>query len=140
MRSPATWVRRERMSGLWRSLRVVLVDDAEHIRHLVAQVVTKAGHDVVGHAHDGWAGVELALAEQPDVVITDWRMPRLDGVETTRRIRAAHPAMAIVAMTTDPAACEAFLRAGAGVCIDKRDVRGLVDALDSVARARAHPA
>jgi CheY-like chemotaxis protein len=118
------------------ALRIVLVDDAEGIRQLVAELVTRAGHHVVGLARDGWAGVELALSERPDVVITDWRMPRLDGVETTRRIRAAYPDVAIVAITTDPSACDALLQAGADACVDKRDVRGLVGALDSVAQSR----
>jgi DNA-binding NarL/FixJ family response regulator len=43
-------------------MRVVLVDDTDTVRELVAEVLTAAGHEVVGHAHDGWEGVELALA------------------------------------------------------------------------------
>jgi CheY-like chemotaxis protein len=118
------------------ALRVVLVDDTDRIRELVAEVVTSAGHEVVGHAHDGWAGVELALAERPDVVITDWQMPRMDGVETARRIRAAYPAVAIVALTTEPMVHDDFLRAGADAVLDKRDMRGLVAALAAVADSR----
>jgi DNA-binding response OmpR family regulator len=121
-----------------RALRVVLVDDTDRIRELVARVVTGAGYEVVGHAHDGWAGVELALAERPDVVITNWQMPRMDGVETTRRIRAAYPDVAIVALTTEPTVCDDFLRAGADSCVDKRDMRGLLVALDAVESRRMH--
>jgi len=122
------------------ALRVLLVDDTDRIRQLVAEVVTRAGHEVVGHAHDGWDGVELALAEHPDAVITNWQMPRMDGVETTRRIRAARPDVAIVAMTTERNVWDEFLRAGADACVDKRDVRGLVSALESAARSRGVPA
>jgi NarL family two-component system response regulator LiaR len=88
----------------------------------------------VGHAHDGWEGVELALAERPDAVITNWRMPRMNGVETTSRIRAAHPSIAIPALSSssDPAIRDAFLQAGADAVIDKRDMRGLVDAVRAV--------
>jgi CheY-like chemotaxis protein len=119
-------------------LRVVLVDDNDRVREVVARMVTGAGHEVVGHAHDGWAGVELALAERPDVVITDWQMPRMDGVETTRRIRAAHPDVAIVAITAEPNVCDDFLRAGADACVDKRDMRGLLAALVAVESRAQH--
>ena len=44
-------------------MRVVLVDDADEVRELVAEVLTRAGHEVVGHAHDGWEGVELARTQ-----------------------------------------------------------------------------
>jgi DNA-binding NarL/FixJ family response regulator len=119
-------------------MRVVLVDDADEVRELVAQVLTGAGHEVVGHAHDGWEGVELALAERPDAVITNWRMPRMDGVETTRRIRAAYPGIAILALSSSdgPEVRDGFLRAGADAVIDKRDMRGLLAAVRAVEGAR----
>lgn len=115
-------------------MRVVLVDDADRVRKLVDEVLTRAGHEVVGHAHDGWEGVELALAERPDAVITNWRMPRMDGIETTRRIRAAYPGIAILALTAsdDPEVRAAFLRAGADAVIDKRDMRALLAAVRAV--------
>src|SRR4051812_24534138 len=122
-------------------MRVVLVDDTDHVRELVAEVVTGAGHEVVGHAHDGWEGVELAMAERPDAVITNWRMPRMNGIETTRRIRAAYPGIAILALvsTEDPQVRDGFLRAGADAVIDKRDMRGLLAAVRAVEGARAQP-
>ena len=117
-------------------MRVVLVDDADEVRELIDEVLTAAGHEVVGHAHDGWEGVELALAERPDAVITNWRMPRMNGVETTSRIRAAYPSIAILALTSsdDPAIRDAFLGAGADTVIDKRDMRGLLAAVHAVER------
>ena len=120
-------------------MRVVLVDDADEVRELVANVLTGAGHEVVGHAHDGWAGVELALAERPDAVITNWRMPRMNGVETTIRIRAAYPHIAILALSASDNAevREAFLRAGADAVVDKRDMRGLLAAIRAVEEQRA---
>ena len=120
-------------------MRVVLVDDADEVRELVAKVLTGAGHEVVGHAHDGWAGVELALAERPDAVITNWRMPRMNGVETTSRIRAAYPDIAILALSASDNAVvrDAFLRAGADAVVDKRDMRGLLAAIRAVEEQRA---
>src|SRR3712207_547477 len=108
-------------------MRVVLVDDTDEVRQLVADVLASAGHEVVAHAHDGWEGVERALTERPDVVITNWRMPRMNGMETTRHIRTVHPDMAILALssTRDPAVRDGFLQAGADAVIDKSDIRGL---------------
>jgi CheY-like chemotaxis protein len=119
-------------------MRVVLVDDADEEREFVAEVLTGAGREVVGRAHDGWEGVELALAERPDAVVTDWRMPRMDGVETARRIRAAYLGIAIVALSCSdyPGVRDGFLRAGADAVIDKRDMRGLLAAVRAVEGAR----
>jgi len=119
-------------------MRFVLVDDADEVRELVAEVLTGAGHEVVGHAHDGWEGVQLAMAERPEAVITNWRMPRMDGMETTRRIRAAYPSIAILALssTQDPQVRDGFLEAGADAVIDKRDVRGLLAAVRALEHAR----
>ena len=125
-----------RQTGYGTGMRVVLVDDSDKVRAAVADVLTEAGHEIVAHAHDGWEGVDLALAKRPDAVVTNWRMPRMDGIEMTRRIRAAYPRLPILALSSesDPVVEDAFLQAGATAVIDKGDFRGLlaaVRALDS---------
>src|SRR5438045_2812142 len=99
-------------------MRVVIDDNRE------AKVLAGAGHDVVAHAHDGWVAVQEALRQRPDLVVTNWRMPVLDGVEATRRIRSAYPDVAIVALssTAGPQLRHAFLQAGADSCADKHDM------------------
>lgn len=66
--------------------RVLVVDDQELVRAGFTLILRKAGMDVVGEAGDGLAAVALSLDLHPDVVLMDVRMPRLDGIEATRRL------------------------------------------------------
>jgi CheY-like chemotaxis protein len=119
-------------------VRILLIDDSREIRQLVAELLTRAGHEIVGQAADGRTGLEMALAQGPDLVITDWRMPVMDGLEVTRRIRAASPSLAILAFCSTSAAMvhDAFLQAGTDRCIDKRDIQALLAAVRGVEHAR----
>jgi len=97
-------------------LTVVLADDQTIVREgLVTLLGLLPGITVVGAAGDGERAVELVAEHAPDVLLTDLRMPRCDGVEATRRVRAEHPGTAVVVLTTyadDDAVLDA-LRAGA---------------------------
>jgi CheY-like chemotaxis protein len=119
-------------------VRILLIDDSREIRQLVAELLIRAGHEIVGQAADGRTGLEMALAQGPDLVITDWRMPVMDGLEVTRRIRAASPSLAILAFCSTSAAMvhDAFLQAGTDRCIDKRDIQALLAAVRGVEHAR----
>jgi len=71
-------------------IRIVVVDDQEVVRTAFGSILgTQADFAVVGLAADGAAAVDLCRERDPDVVIMDVRMPRLDGIEATRRIVAA---------------------------------------------------
>lgn len=67
--------------------RILIVDDEDHIRQLIKIVLARAGHAVL-EACDGLQGLELALAEGPDLILLDVRMPNMDGVETLRNLKA----------------------------------------------------
>ena len=98
------------------TLRVVVADDQRVVREgLVTSLGVLPGVEVVGAAADGEQAVDLVSRHQPQVVLMDLRMPRLDGVEATRRIVAAHPGTAVVVLTTyaDDESILAALRAGA---------------------------
>lgn len=66
---------------------ILVVDDDPHIRQLLVFALGKAGLDTI-EAADGEAGLSLAAKHRPDLVILDINMPRLDGLETCRRLRA----------------------------------------------------
>ena len=65
---------------------VLIVDDDPHIRQLLAFALDKAGLSPV-EAADGEAGLAMARAHKPDLVILDINMPRMDGLEVCRRLR-----------------------------------------------------
>jgi len=66
---------------------ILVVDDDPHIRQLLVFALGKAGLDTI-EAADGEAGLSLAAKHRPALVILDINMPRLDGLETCRRLRA----------------------------------------------------
>ncbi len=65
---------------------VLLVDDEEDLLEMLAYPLEREGFRVLS-ARDGVQGLEMAVAEQPDLVVLDVMMPRMDGIETTRRLR-----------------------------------------------------
>ena len=82
-------------------IRVLVADDHPIVRSgIVALLSTAADIEVVGEAVDGREAVDLAIALEPDLVVMDLRMPRLDGDEATARILAERPAVRVVVLTT----------------------------------------
>jgi DNA-binding NarL/FixJ family response regulator len=98
------------------SLRILVVDDHDEFREgLEAMLRSADGVEVVGTAADGARAVDLALGLQPDVVLMDLQMPRLNGVEATGRIVASSPHISVVvlSMMDDEDSVFAAVRAGA---------------------------
>ena len=84
-------------------LRVLLAEDEALIAELFAETLSGEGYDVV-IAHDGQEALRLFTAAEAggrafDIVVTDVRMPRMDGVTLTNRLRSAHPDLPVVLVT-----------------------------------------
>jgi DNA-binding NarL/FixJ family response regulator len=95
---------------------VVVADDQSAVREgLVLLLGTVPGIAVIGEAEDGEGAVEAVAAKNPQVVLMDLNMPRCDGVEATRRIRAGHSQTQVVVLTTysDDESIIGALQAGA---------------------------
>ena len=83
-------------------VRVLVADDSAGIRELLVLLLNmESTFTVVGEARDGVAAVSLAESLQPDLVILDVSMPRLDGIEALPKVRAVCPESQVVIFTGD---------------------------------------
>jgi len=130
-----------------RSLRIVLAEDAALLREGLVGILQKAGHQVIAAVADADALLAYAVKHQPDVVITDIRMPPAhtdEGLRAAVTLRAQHPGIAIVLLSAYIA--EAYVtdlldstagttHAGIGYLLKDRvgHVRDFLDSLDRVA-------
>jgi two-component system, NarL family, response regulator LiaR len=82
------------------TLRVLIVDDHEIVREgLTTLLEYEPGIEVIGEAADGAEALELTAALAPHVVLMDVALPKLDGIEATRQLRKAHPAVQVLLLT-----------------------------------------
>jgi len=122
-------------------IRVLIADDHTVLRHGLRLILSEADDlSIVGEAADGEQAVALALALDPDVVLMDVNMPGVDGIEATRRIRAARPGIHILVLTVsdrDRDLVEA-MRAGArGYLLKKAESGEVLEAIRRVAAGEA---
>jgi DNA-binding NarL/FixJ family response regulator len=124
-------------------IRILLVDDQALLRAgFRALIEAEDDLDVVGEAGDGEAAVELARREKPDVVLMDIRMPKVDGLESTRRI-SAEPTLTgthVIILTTfelDEYVFEALRNGASGFLLKDTEPVDLLAAIRVVAAGDA---
>ncbi|HYH28307.1 MAG TPA: response regulator transcription factor [Actinomycetota bacterium] len=118
------------------SARVMVVDDTEHVRRMLVDILRLHGFDIAGECANGVDAVAEVEALAPDVVVMDYKMPGMDGVEATRRVRERIPEQPVILysayidheleMAAKDAGVAACVRKGAGVEALAREISALV--------------
>ena len=117
------------------SARFLIVDDSELVRQgLRAVLQANPGWEVCGEAADGVSGVEMLKTVQPNVVILDFQMPGISGLETARRMTAIAPAIPIVMFTQHASAeLEQHAReAGVRSVVSKTDAFAMIGIIETL--------
>ena len=115
---------------------VVIVDDQAMVRQGLRLILELAGLEVLGEAEDGEQGVAAVREHAPDVVLMDVRMPRVDGIEATRRIVAAELPTRVLVLTTfdlDTHVYDALRAGAAGFLLKDVTAERLVAAVEETA-------
>lgn len=127
-------------------IKILIADDHAVVREGTRQILEREPDlKVVAEAGDGEEAVRLASSSKPDVAIIDIAMPKVDGIEATRQIKALYPTIAVLILTAydDDQFVFSFLEAGAAGYLLK-SVRGreLVDAVRAIYAGESvlHPA
>ena len=118
-------------------VRVALVEDNDVFREALELLLgLRADIDVVGTVDDGSKVTDLCQELDPDVVVMDFRLPALDGVEATKALRAVCPEVAVICLTASANLREvdALFDAGAVACLTKdENLDTIVEAILSAA-------
>ena len=119
-------------------IRILITDDHAIVRKGLAMLLaTERDMKVVGEAPDGQEAVEKTASLRPDVVLMDLVMPRMDGIEATRKITEAHPEVKVLVLTSFAADDKVFpaVKAGAlGYLLKDSSPEELVEAIRRVHR------
>jgi DNA-binding NarL/FixJ family response regulator len=118
-------------------IRVVLVDDDPLVRAGLAMILKGAPHlAIVGEAKDGVEGLAVIDETRPDVVLMDIRMPRMDGLDATKRLAARSDPPAVIVLTTfdaDEYVVRALAHGATGFLLKDTPPAMIVEAIDKVA-------
>ena len=101
--------------------RVLVIDDAEYARDILKKILTSGGYEIAGEAADGEEGVREYSRTNPDIVIVDMIMPKMNGIETIRAIKKINPNAKVLVISADGqmAHIEEAVKAGALSYINK---------------------
>ena len=80
-------------------IKVMVIDDTDHVRRMLRNMLELDGFQVVAEASNGPDAVEAIDAADPDVVVVDYKMPEVDGLETASRIRERRPDQVLILYT-----------------------------------------
>jgi DNA-binding NarL/FixJ family response regulator len=96
-------------------MRVLIVEDDPMMQLGLEQVLSNQPNiSLIGIAEDGYLAVETALKEKPDLILMDIGLPRMDGIEATKKIKQALPETRIVMLTSHTAETEVIAALSSG--------------------------
>jgi DNA-binding NarL/FixJ family response regulator len=102
--------------------RVLLIDDTAEILEYCSDLLNES-YDVVGTASDGWAAIDLCAALEPDVIVLDICLPRLDGFAVLTVLRSFGCRASIVFMSSDDSRADDAINAGGAAFVRKISLR-----------------
>jgi two-component system response regulator NreC len=104
--------------------RVLLVDDFPRFIAAMQRLLVQHGYDIVGSAADGVQAIGEAVRLQPDVVLLDLFMPKMNGIDACRELTRLHPDARVIVLSAeaDPDLRQAALDAGACAFVDKQAI------------------
>ena len=111
----------ESFEGNGLDVRVLVVDDTDHVRRMLAEMLELDGFEVVGQAGSGVEAMHLTGPTDPDIIVMDYKMPEMDGLEAAKHIRDSRPNQAIVLYTAylDAELERQAKEAGVAMCVGK---------------------
>ncbi|GAB4442222.1 MAG: response regulator transcription factor [Anaerolineae bacterium] len=118
-------------------IKVLIADDHGVVREGLRNTLEREGFQVVGEATNGFEAVERAGTLQPDVILLDIRMPDMDGLQALVQIKAAHPRISVIMLTTyaNPGYLARAVKAGAAGYLSKEiDPNRIPQAVRAAAR------
>src|ERR1700739_337461 len=122
------------------TFKLLLVDDYEPFRRFVRSIIeARDDFRIVGEASDGWAAVQTARELQPDLVLLDIGLPKLNGIQVARWVRDVAPGAKILFLSeeSDPTIIQEGFRTGAMGYVRKLNtLRELLIAIDAVLRGK----
>ena len=103
------------------TVSVLVVEDTEHVRKMLLDILELHGFEIAGEAESGARVIERVAGADPDVVILDYMMPDMDGLEVARKIRVQRPDQQVILYSAyvDDELEKGAQEAGIAVCVPK---------------------
>ncbi|NLN69390.1 MAG: response regulator transcription factor [Chloroflexi bacterium] len=123
-------------------IKVLICDDQEIVREGLQHILeADPGIQVVGIASDGFEALEVAAEKQPDLVLMDLKMPQMNGIQATRKLRELYPQMQILILTTytdDEWLFDAIRSGASGYLLKDRPSKELIEAIKGTMAGEAY--